>query len=87
MPKSTAAYFGCRRIVDQHEDVAGVHVGVEEIVLEHLREEDLDAVLGEPLDVGAGFAQPLQVRDRHAADALHDHHLGPAEVPVHRGHI
>ena len=35
------------RVVDLHEDVAGVHVGVEEIVPEHLREEDLDAVLGE----------------------------------------
>ena len=29
------------RIVDQHEDVAGMHVGVEEVVAEHLREEDL----------------------------------------------
>ena len=41
------------RVVEQHEDVAGVHVGMKEVVAEHLREEDLDAVLGEPLDVGA----------------------------------
>ena len=47
MPKSTAAYLGCDGIVDEHEDVAGVHVGVEEVVPEHLREEDLHAVLGE----------------------------------------
>ena len=37
--------FGLRRIVDEHEDVARVHVGVEEVVAEHLREEDLHAVL------------------------------------------
>ena len=42
------------RIVDQHEDVARVHVGVEEIVAEHLGEEDAHAVLGELADVGAG---------------------------------
>ncbi len=51
-----------RRIVDQHEDVAGMHVGVEEVVAEHLGEEDAHAVLGQQLDVGAGAAQPLHVR-------------------------
>ena len=79
--------FGLRRVVDEHEDVAGVHVGVEEVVLEHLREEDLHAVLGQPPDVGAGFAQARHVGDLHAADAFHDHDRGPAEVPVHRRHI
>ncbi len=37
-------------------DVAGVHVGVEEAVLEHLREEDLDAVARQLLQVDAGRA-------------------------------
>ena len=50
------------RIVEQHEDVAGVHVGMEEVVPEHLREEDLDAVLGEPLDVGAAAAELVRCR-------------------------
>ena len=45
------------RIVDDHEDVARVHVGVEEVVAEHLGEEDVDAVLGQPRDVGARGAQ------------------------------
>ena len=76
-----------RRIVDEHEDVARVHVGVEEVVPEHLREEDLHAVLRQLADVGAGFAQARHVGDLHAADALHDHDAGPAEIPVHRGHI
>ena len=79
--------LGLRRVVDQHEDVAGVHVGVEEVVPEHLREEDLHAVLRELADVGAGFAQARHVGDLHAADALHDHDARPAEVPMHRGHI
>ena len=48
--------------VDADEDVAGVHVGVEEAVAEHLREEDLDAVARELLDVDAGVAQPVDLR-------------------------
>ena len=38
-------------------DVAGVHVGMEEAVLEDLREEDLDAVARQLLQVDAGRAQ------------------------------
>ena len=75
------------RIVDEHEDVAGVHVGVEEVVAEHLREEDLHAVLGELADVRAGRAQPRHVADGHAVDALHHHHVHAAVVPVHLGDV
>ena len=46
------------------EDVAGVHVGVKEVVAEHLREEDLDAVLGEPLDVVCRRLQLVDFVDR-----------------------
>ena len=67
-----------RRVVGQHEDVARVHVGMEEVVPEHLREEDLDAILGQALEVRAHFAQPVDVADRHAVDALHHHHVGAA---------
>ena len=35
------------RIVDLHEDIAGVHVGVKKIVAEHLREKNLHAVFRE----------------------------------------
>jgi hypothetical protein len=71
------------RVVRLHEDVARVHVGVEEIVPEHLGEEDLHAVLGQAADVGAAAAQLVHVAHEHAADALHHHRLGPAVVPVH----
>jgi hypothetical protein len=41
-------------------DVARVHVGVEEAVAEHLREEDRHAVAGQLLQVDAGVAQSLR---------------------------
>ena len=75
------------RIVDQHEDVSRVHVGVEEVVPEDLREEDLDAVLGEPLDVRPGRAECFHVADRRAEDAFLHHDLGQAVVEVHVGNV
>ena len=65
----------------------GMHVGVEEIVAERLREEDLDAVLGQALDVRAAALQLRHVRDQHAAHALHHHHVLAAVVPVHLRHV
>jgi hypothetical protein len=64
-----------------------MHVGMEEIVPEHLREEDLDAVFRQFADVRARLAQPRHVRDLHAADALQHHHAWPAEIPMHRRHV
>ena len=75
------------RVIDQHEDVAGVHVGVEEVVAEHLREEDAHAVLGELRNVGAGGLEARALADRHAVDALHDHDVGAAVIPVHLRHV
>ncbi|SAJ33735.1 Uncharacterised protein [Enterobacter cloacae] len=69
------------------EDVAGVHVGMEEAVAEHLGEEDLHAALGQCLEVGALVAQGFQVGHRDAVDALHHQHLGPAPVPVDLWHV
>ena len=74
------------RRVDGDEDVAGVHVGVEEAVAEHLREEELDAGARQLLEVDAGLDQPLDLRDRDAAHPLHHHHFAGAPVPVHLGH-
>ena len=87
MPKSTATYFGCCGFGHVDEDVAGVHVGVKEVVAEHLREEDLDAVLREPLDVRAGAAQRLDVVDLDAEDALHRQHVRAAKIPMDLGHV
>ena len=66
------------RILEADEDVPGVHVGVEEVVAEHLREEDLHAVLGQPLDVRATTPELRDFADQHAVDALHHHHVAAA---------
>ncbi len=79
--------FRVLRVVDQHEDIARVHVGMEEVVAKHLREKNLHAVFRELLDVGPGGAQRLHVADRRAEDALLHQHLGPAVVPVDLGHV
>ncbi len=52
-----------------------MHVGVEEIVTERLREKDLHAVLGQALDVRAAPLQLRDVVDQHAVHALHHHHV------------
>ena len=75
---------GCR--LDADLDVARVHVGVEEAVAEHLREEDRHAVARQLLDVDAGLAQALDLADRHAVHALHHDHVVLAQVPDHLGH-
>ena len=76
-----------RRIGDLHEDVPGVHVGVEEAVAEHLREEDLHAALGELLEVDARGIQRRDIGYRDAVDALHHEHVASRVVPVHLGHV
>ena len=86
IPKSTAMYLPWCGRVDGDEDVAGVHVGVEVGVAEHLREEHLDAGAGEPRNVDAGLAQPVHLPDRDAGHPLHHHHFGAAVVPVDRRH-
>ncbi len=70
------------RIIDLHEDIAGVHVGMKEIMAEHLREKDLDAVLGQLGDVRAARPQLLDTADDDAVNALHDHDVLAAVVPV-----
>ncbi len=64
-----------------------MHVGVEEIVPEDLREEYLDTVLRQPLDIRAGRLERRLVADRDAADALHRQHIAAAKIPVHLRHV
>ncbi|MNT85944.1 hypothetical protein D3C72_2261730 [compost metagenome] len=69
------------------EDVAGVHVGVEEAVTEHLGEEDLNPALRQQFHVGAVGLQRGYVGDRNAVDALHHQYLLAAVIRVDLGHI
>ena len=64
IPKSSAMYLPWLRGVDRDEDVAGMHVGVEVAVAEHLREEDLDARAREALAVDARALELVDASDR-----------------------
>ncbi len=68
------------------ENVARVHVGVEEAVAEHLREEDLHARTGERGNVDPLLFEVFPLRNRDAVHPLHHHHPLRAKVPVHLGH-
>ncbi len=69
------------------EDVARVHVGVEEAVAEYLGEEHLHPALGQQLHVGAVGLQRRNVGDRNAVDPLHHQHLLTAVLGEHLGHV
>ncbi|MNV06328.1 hypothetical protein D3C71_967010 [compost metagenome] len=75
------------RIHGADEDVAGVHVGVEEAVAEHLGEENLHATLGEHFHVGALVGQGCQIGDLDTVDALHHQYFRPAPVPIDLRHV
>ena len=64
------------------EDVAGVHVGMEKTIAENLGEKDFDAGSRQFGEIDAIGAQPVDLRDRCALHALHDHHGRRAEIPV-----
>ncbi len=70
-----------------HKDIPGMHIRMEEIVLEHLGEKDLHAILSEQLDVGTALPESLHVADRDARDALHGEHVAAAVVPVYFRHV
>ncbi len=69
------------RVLDLHENIAGMHVGMEKIIAEHLREKDLDPVRRELGDIRARGTQPLEIVDDDSVDALHHHDVHPAVVP------
>ena len=74
-------------VVPRDEDIAGMHVGMEEIVAEDLGEEYLHTTLGQLLEIGALGAQGIDIRHRNAVDALLDHDLTMGQRPVNGGHV
>ena len=69
------------------ENIARVHIGMEEAVAKHLSKEDFNAPFGELFHIGALVEQGRHIGHGQTADALHDHHLVPTPVPVNLGHI
>ena len=77
-----------RRVADVHEDVAGMHVGVEEVVAEHLGEEDLSRRSRRACGMSVPSSRSRATSEIwHAVNALHHHDVAPAEVPVHLRHV
>ena len=75
------------RVDGADEDVARVHVGVEETVAEHLGEEDLHAAFGKHFHVGALIGEGRQIGHLNAVNALHHQHFRPAPVPIDLRHV
>ena len=77
-----ADVFRIFRVLIADENVARMHVCMEEAVAENLSKEDLHATLGQQLHVGALFFQRRHVRDRNTVDTFHHHHVLTAIVRI-----
>ena len=69
------------------EDIPRVHVGMEEVVAEHLGEEYLHAAHAEHAQVYAGASQLVDMVHRYAVDALLYQHVPARVVPVDLGDV
>ena len=76
-----------RGVADIHENIARVHVGVEETVPKNLGEEDLHPFLCQYFQIDAGFTKRRNVGNGDAVDALHDQNGLACVVPVDGGDI
>src|SRR5579871_2937091 len=64
-----------------HEEVAGVRVGMEEPVVQHLHERDMRAALREDVAVDPGCVECREVVDLDAMNVLHREDGVGAELP------
>ncbi len=81
MPKSIATMSPRRR----HEQIALVHVGVEEALGNGLAQEGVDQPRGNGLEVVARRDQRLAVTHLDALDPVERHHPAIGAVPVDAG--
>ena len=64
------------------EQIAGMHVGMEEAVAHGVAQEDLQQPRAERLHIMAFRAQRLAVRNRHAVDPFEREHAPRAAAPI-----
>ncbi len=83
-PPGDAEIDGDDGAVRLDEQVAGMHVGVEEAVAQRVAQERLDEVGGDRLQVVAGGAQRLDVGQLDAVDPVHGEHVAAGALPVDR---
>ena len=70
-----------------HHNVAGVHIGVEEIVVKDLLEKYLHPTGGEFFQINPRSGQGVDIVHRQTADPLHHQHINTGVVPVNFGNI
>ncbi len=66
------------------EEIAGVHVGMEEAVAQRMAQEGLDQRVGEPVEIVSCGAQALDIRHLDAVDPFHGDDVATGSLPIHR---
>ena len=87
MPKSTGAKRAGVNSSPDDEEIAGMHVGVEVVVTEHLGEEELDTLFSQVPEIDPGADQALDIGNPDTDDTFHDEHVLARVVPEHLRHV
>ena len=74
-------------LAGQDEEISRMHVGVKEMVAKHLGKKDLDAALGEHLEIDTGAPETFAVADMQPVHALHYQHVFAGVIPEHFRHV
>ena len=75
------------RVFDVDEDVARMHVGMKEIVDEHLLEKSLDASIGQELHVRPARFERGDVADGDARYTFEHQHVGSRQLVMDSRHV
>ena len=78
---------GIRRVRGIDKYIAGMHVGVEKTVPEHLGKKYFHATFRQAFHIHAPFNQGRDVGYRHPLDALTDHDLPVCQWPVNLRYV
>ena len=85
-PAGNAEIYGNDSAVGFDEQVARMHVGMEEAVAQRMPEKRLNEVAGNRLEVVASGGKASQIVHLDAVDPLHGDHIAAGPLPVDRGH-
>ncbi|MND62325.1 hypothetical protein D3C80_536070 [compost metagenome] len=66
-----------------HEEIAGMHVGVEEAIAQRMPQEGLDQRIGELVQVVAGGLQALDIRHLDTVNPFHGDDIATGALPIH----
>ena len=78
---------GLLRVAGIDKNIAGMHVGMKEIVLEHLGEKYFYTALGQRFEIDTSSFQLIDIGHRYAVNALHHQHFLVGVVPVDLWHV